>query len=220
MEVIEYEKDFYILDDGKVRAFLIIGGFRAILIDTGFEEDHIIEEVRKLTNKQVDVILTHGHRDHIGGLSSFRRCYINARDAHMISCPISITYLKNHDEISIGNYCFEILEIPGHTYGSIALYERKKKLLLPGDSVQIGPIYMFGQDCDLNLYIESLMKLKHLQDIEIILPSHHQHPLQREYIDYCLEDATALKNNQLVGVLHPHLPCHEYKGKHISFYYG
>ena len=34
MNVIEYDKDFYILDSGKVRAFLIVGESRAILIDT------------------------------------------------------------------------------------------------------------------------------------------------------------------------------------------
>ena len=36
MEVTEYTKDLYILDDGQVREFLTIGRNEAILIDTGF----------------------------------------------------------------------------------------------------------------------------------------------------------------------------------------
>lgn len=53
MDVKEFQKDFYILDDGKVRSFLIVGVLRAILIDTGFLEDHIIDEVQKITKKKL-----------------------------------------------------------------------------------------------------------------------------------------------------------------------
>ena len=48
MEVTEYAKDLYILDDGQVREFLIIGRNEAILIDTGFPETKIINEFRNL----------------------------------------------------------------------------------------------------------------------------------------------------------------------------
>lgn len=218
MEVIEYAKDFYILDDGEVRAFLFIGETRAILIDTCFEKDHIIDEVKKLTNKRIDVVLTHGDMDHIGGLADFQRCYIHMRDSHMIQCDISISYLKSKDEINVGNYCFEVIDIPGHSYGSIALLDRKKKLLLSGDSVQKGPIYMFGDHRNLDLYIESLKKLKRNYDIDMIIPSHHDYPIQKEYIDYCLQDAIALKNHQLKGIPHDCMPCYCYQGKYVEFY--
>lgn len=219
MDVKEFQKDFYILDDGKVRSFLIVGVLRAILIDTGFLEDHIIDEVQKITNKKVDVILTHGDKDHIGGLRDFKRCYIHPRDAHFIDYPLSINYIKEKDIFSIGDYCFEIIEIPGHSDGSIALLDRKKKLLLSGDSVQKGPIYMFGRHRHLDLYIESLKKISKYQDIETILPSHHDYPLSKEYISYCLQDAIALKNHELKGIQHPTMPCFHYQGKHIDFYY-
>lgn len=219
MEVIEYAKDFYILDTGRVRAFLIIGAMRAILIDTCFQEDHIIDEVKKLTNKRIDVVLTHGDFDHLGGLADFQKCYVHVKDSQMIHCDIAISYLKSRDEISVGDYCFEVIEIPGHSYGSIALLDRKKKLLLSGDTVQKGPIFMFGNHRNLDLYIDSLQKLKRISDIEVILPSHHVYPIGREYIDYCVEDALALKNNELEGIPHNHMPCSHYKGKHIEFYY-
>ena len=76
MEVTEYAKDLYILDDGQVREFLIIGRNEAILIDTGFPETKIINEVQKLTSFPLKVLLTHGDGDHCGGLDFKNVMYI------------------------------------------------------------------------------------------------------------------------------------------------
>lgn len=220
MEIIEYQPHFYILDDGQVREFLIIGESRALLIDTGFPNNHINEEVRKLTSKRIDVLLTHGDKDHCGNLFAFSRCYMHENDRCMIKEQISINYLDDSDEISIAGYCFHVIHIPGHTSGSIALLDKNKKLLLPGDSVQTGPIYMFGKHRNLDDYIDSLKKLKRMQrHINTIIPSHHQYPLNAEYISYCLDDALLLKEGKLQGISHPSLPCYEYQGEHIKFYY-
>ena len=203
MEVTEYAKDLYILDDGQVREFLIIGRNEAILIDTGFPETKIINEVQKLTSFPLKVLLTHGDGDHCGGLDSFQECYV-----------------KEKDLIEIGDYCFEVIEIPGHIYGSIAFLDIQKKLLIVGDIVQLGPIYMFGEHRNLDLYIHSLEKLNTYQNqIETILPSHNRYPLTKEYIGHCLSDARLLKAHKLLGVKHQFLPCREYRGKKISFYY-
>ncbi|MDB7092481.1 hypothetical protein PM724_00895 [Erysipelatoclostridium ramosum] len=122
--------------------------------------------------------------------------------------------------IEIGDYCFEVIEIPGHTYGSIAFLDIQKKLLIVGATVQLGPIYMFGEHRNLDLYIHSLEKLNTYQNqIETILPSHNRYPLTKEYIGHCLSDARLLKAHKLLGVKHQFLPCREYRGKKISFYY-
>ena len=39
----------------------------------------------------------------------------------------------------------------------------QKKLLIVGDTVQLGPIYMFGEHRNLDLYIHSLEKLNTYQ---------------------------------------------------------
>jgi hydroxyacylglutathione hydrolase len=219
MEIKCYE-DIYILDDGKVREFLIIGEDKALLIDTGFEYDHIYDEVKKITQKPIQVVLTHGDRDHCGGVESFECCYIHPDDSDLISDQTIIKKITAGDCIQIGQYTFEIIEIPGHTPGSIGLLDRKRQLLIGGDSIQVGPIYMFGKHRSLDTYIESLQKLiKEKDDIEVILPSHHRYPLTKDYIDYCLEDALALKNGQLPKKPHQTLPCYEYQGKYVQFYY-
>ena len=62
---------FYILDDERVRQFLIVGEDEALLIDTGFEDSHVYQAVRSITDLPVQVLMTHGDRDHAGGLKDF-----------------------------------------------------------------------------------------------------------------------------------------------------
>ena len=114
-----------------------------------------------------------------------------------------------------------MIEIPGHTYGSVAFVDWEKKLLLPGDSVQKdGPIYMFGEHRNLDLYLESQRKLLGIMDrIETVLPCHHDCPITPDYIGKNLQDAEALKNGLLPGEKHPFMPCRTYHGTWTDFYY-
>lgn len=218
MEIHPY-RDFYILDDGEVREFLFLDQERALLVDTGFPGTPLRETVRQITPLIPQVLLTHGDMDHTGALSSFPACYVHPADQPLISGGPPCQPLMAGDRFCIGTYCFEVLALPGHTPGSIALLDRAQKLLLSGDSIQKGPIYMFGAHRSLPLYIDSLRRLG--QDraaIDCILPSHHAYPLSASYIDYCLEDALALQRGQLTGTPHPTLPCRVYDGRHVQFY--
>ena len=79
---------------------------------------------------------------------------------------------------------------------------------------------MFGAHRNLDLYIESQRKLCALADqVETIIPCHHEYPIGPEYIGRNLEDAVALKRGDLRGEKHPYLPCRSYKGKWTEFYY-
>ena len=145
-------ENFYILDDGRVRQFLITGDDEALLIDTGFEDSHVYEAVRKITDLPVRVILTHGDVDHAGGLKDFWKCCLHKADWHLVKGDIELEPLSEGDVFVCGGYRFETIEIPGHTYGSVAFIDREKKLLLPGDSVQkAGPVFMFGSHRNLDL---------------------------------------------------------------------
>ncbi|MDR5658688.1 MBL fold metallo-hydrolase [Serpentinicella sp. ANB-PHB4] len=77
--------------------------------------------------------------------------------------PINFEYLEENDTLKIGNYTFEILNIPGHTPGHIALYEKEHKLFFCGDHIlgKITPnITFWGFDEEiLSVYFESLKKV-------------------------------------------------------------
>lgn len=219
MDIIPY-CDFYLLDDGEVREFLFLDRDRALLIDTGFPGTPLRETVRRITPLTPQVLLTHGDLDHTGTLSSFPSCYVHPADQPLISGGPPCQSLTAGDRFCIGTYCFEVLALPGHTPGSIALLDRAQKLLLSGDSIQKGPIYMFGPHRSLPQYIDSLRRLcAQRDDIECILPSHHAYPLPASYLDYCLEDALALQRGLLTGMPHPTLPCRVYEGAHVQFYH-
>jgi glyoxylase-like metal-dependent hydrolase (beta-lactamase superfamily II) len=44
--------------------------------------------------------------------------------------------LRAGDKLKLGKRQFEVLHLPGHTPGSIGLYDRSSRLLLTGDSIQ------------------------------------------------------------------------------------
>lgn len=212
---------FYILDDGRVREFLIIGEDEALLIDTGFEDSEVAAAVKNITDLPVKIIMTHGDKDHTGGLRDFGSCYLHQGDWHLVNDEIELHPICEGDIFTCGEYCLEAVEIPGHTYGSVAFIDWEKKLMLPGDSVQKkGPIYMFGDHRNLDLYLESQKKLCGLMDrVETIIPCHHEYPISPDWIEKNWKDAIALKNGELPGIRHPFMNCYSYQGRWTEFLY-
>lgn len=60
--------------------YLVEGSNKAALIDTGTGVGNLNEYIRKLTDKPIIVILTHGHVDHASGAASFNEVYMNHAD--------------------------------------------------------------------------------------------------------------------------------------------
>lgn len=88
---------------------------------------------------------------------------------------IKFVPLEEGDILKIGEYSFEIVDIPGHTPGHIGLYERKHKLFFGGDHVldKITPnITFWGFDKDiLSVYLDSLRKV-YEYDIDYLFTAH------------------------------------------------
>lgn len=74
------EENLYAFFDGHVRQFLLVGPDRALLLDTGYDRSHLGEAVRAVTDKPVQVLLTHGDPDHAGGLVDFDEAWLQERD--------------------------------------------------------------------------------------------------------------------------------------------
>lgn len=220
LEVKKFTENMYVLDESRTRAFLIVGNDKALLIDTLFADDNVLAEVQKITDLPIEVVITHGHPDHIGGIEYFTSCYIHEQDAYLLPEGIEAKTISEGDVISCGDYQFEVIEIPGHTYGSIALLDRSHKILISGDSVQPGPIVMFGDGTDIPAYIASMNKLMAYEDdIEFIFAGHHDYPVGSEYIRYAYEDAIALLEGRLSGTSTPAMGTTKnlYQGEHVSF---
>ena len=78
-------KTYAINEAGMAAMFLVVGAERALLIDTGVGMTDLKEVVASLTKLPYDVVLTHGHMDHIGGAAQFDEVYIHPADAGALS---------------------------------------------------------------------------------------------------------------------------------------
>jgi glyoxylase-like metal-dependent hydrolase (beta-lactamase superfamily II) len=74
--------------------------------------------------------------------------------------PSPATQLVEHgDVIDLGDRVFEVLHVPGHSPGSIALWEAKTGVLLSGDAVYDGPLVDDAYHSDLPVYLETMQRL-------------------------------------------------------------
>jgi len=109
------------------------------------------------------------------------------------------------DTITVGNYCLQCLETPGHSHGNMCLYEPQEKILFSGDHIlgDITPNIALNIDWSYNplkKYISSLEKIYNI-DVNLVLPGH------RSIISNCRQRITELinhhrqRNEEILAVL-------------------
>ncbi len=74
---------YAINEHGMDALFLLVGTEKALLIDTGTGVVDLPALLRSLTDKPVQVVLTHGHPDHAGGMGWFDQVYAHPDDFEM-----------------------------------------------------------------------------------------------------------------------------------------
>jgi len=115
------------------------------LIDTGMavDADTVISELEAEDIKigQIKrIIITHSHMDHTGGLKTLSelsgaQVYVHQADFDEIKDKVSagkLNALKDKDIIDMLGKT-EVIHIPGHTKGTIALYQENDRILFSGD---------------------------------------------------------------------------------------
>ena len=106
-------------------------------IDPG--EAQTVNHFLKAKNLNLDYILsTHHHFDHTGGNLKLKedwgcKIYGYKEDAKRI--PGIDMSLKEGDQVFVGQLCFEILCVPGHTLGHIAFWNKQNHILFCGDTL-------------------------------------------------------------------------------------
>ncbi|WP_099203488.1 MBL fold metallo-hydrolase [Miniphocaeibacter massiliensis] len=118
---------------------------KLILIDTSLKNcsNKIVKYIQNINKPLTDIILTHAHDDHIGGLYRIKNKYPNAKihigkneeELYKKQCLKKINETLKYNILSENNKIssLEIIETPGHTKGSISLYNTDYKILIAGD---------------------------------------------------------------------------------------
>lgn len=190
-EAIKLDETCWRIEENGVRAFLIVGSEKALLVDSGFGTGNMKEAAESLTDLPVMLVNTHADRDHVGCNRLFEKAYLHPseydRYHQSVGLDAPVEPLWEGARIDVGGRAFEVILIPGHTPGSIALLDEENKILIGGDSVQSGAIFMFGPGRNLSAYRDSMKKLNGMKPrFETIYPSHGTIPFQCDIGDFVI----------------------------------
>ncbi len=192
------------IEENGVRSFVVKGAEKTLLIDTGFGTGNLKEMVDNLSTLPVMLVNTHTDKDHIGCNALFEKAYMHPseydRYHHGLGAGQAVEPLWEGDRIDLGKRSLEVLFLPGHTPGSIALLDAENRVLFSGDSVQAGTIYMFGQGRNMQAYIESMTRLAAISDrFDTAYPSHGLIPIQSDIIEGLIAGAKRVLKGDIKG---------------------
>lgn len=204
-EIIKLNENTWRIEDGGVRFFLLEGRNEALLIDTGMNAPDAKETAQKITELPVRLLNTHADPDHISGNEAFVEFYMHEKEAENYYSHKKegrITPVSDGDIIDLGERKLKIIELFGHTQGSIAVLDIESKTLFGGDSIQDGRIFMFGERRNMKKYIESLESLwnNHKDEFDTVYPSHGTIPVGTELIPKLIDAAKKIYADEVVGV--------------------
>ena len=212
-----YKKTWY-FDDGGVRIFLAVGEEKALVIDTGMTGIDIHNAAKAVTDLPLVLINTHSDPDHTGGNSQFSEFMMHPSEMviyhNLFHQKGRIFPVFDKDVIDLGGRELEVVQVPGHTPGSITLLDKNERCLLGGDPIQIdGDIYMFGLHRDMEAYVFGLEHLlKRVAEFDWIYPSHMQLKVPASVIPELIQGAKDVLSGMISGTVR------EMHGKEIISY--
>ena len=210
---------------GAVFSYIVEGDDRALLIDTGFGLGPFRDYIEKrLQGKPYELILTHGHLDHAGGASQFEKVWMNEADLAIagkhtqkqmrkqfmersgfevkdedLAEPMEDGYLPlAYDQVfELGSESVEIVDLGGHTPGSIGALFRQERILLAGDACcSFTLLFGNGESLSISEYRDRLMKTwnRYNESFDTMIYSHpHNYggkEVMPEMIELCDEILT------------------------------
>lgn len=159
--------------------YLVEGDCEAIAIDTGYGAGNLRNFLEQLCGKPVrSVINTHHHFDHTANNCYFDRVYMAYESLPLVTRPFpsftGIDFPRNYntvvtndgDIIHLPGLELQIFKIPDHAPGSIAILDRKHRILFCGDEFMPGFKRLNGSA---KIFLRNMEKLiAHRKDIDIL----------------------------------------------------
>jgi len=190
--------------------YLVMGSHSALLIDTGcglFPLKPLIKDL--IGDKELFIINTHSHFDHIGGNHEFDSVLIHKKERKLISKPRDITFLRDspkeaikrfesknyilppakeiqqvidNEIINLGELSIKVIHTPGHSPGCISLLTNKNELFT-GDTAHYGMMYLTKKTFPIILSsISKLLDLFNNSKNIKIYPSHEEFAVGKELL--------------------------------------
>jgi glyoxylase-like metal-dependent hydrolase (beta-lactamase superfamily II)/rhodanese-related sulfurtransferase len=117
---------------------------------------------------------THTHADHLSDSAGWLRRGMPLWMGAATRCARPHRGLKDGDVVAIGKLEFKVLEVPGHTPDSVALYSARAGLVLSGDTLFAGGLARadFRGSDPARLFESVKRRLLPLPDATVLLPGH------------------------------------------------
>ena len=131
----------------------------ALVIDPGDRGGQIFEGLKQKGLRVEAILLTHGHFDHIWGVSELKRCsgapviaFEGERDvcedshanvSDQAGRPETVKadrYEKDGSILKLAGFTLRLIATPGHTHGSCCYYLEEERVLFSGDTLFAGSV--------------------------------------------------------------------------------
>lgn len=182
------------MDDGAyglgIASYALLCGEKALVYDTHISPAHAGRIRRHLAERgvrQIEVVLSHWHTDHIAGISAFADCTIIANPLTALAMIENEAALAAKDppihplvppnklfdnrlEMTVGSRTVHLLQFDIHSADGTVLWMPQERLLLAGDTLEDTVTYVSEPE-GIARHIEELGRLSVLP-VDRILPNH------------------------------------------------
>ncbi|MBR1781195.1 MAG: MBL fold metallo-hydrolase [Oscillospiraceae bacterium] len=149
------------IGDAGINLYLIAGSERAIMLDTGFGSFVGLRALAEgLCGLPTLLVHTHAHGDHTGSDHEWAEAWLHpgewARFRSDRGEGVRLLPLEDGQRFDLGGRTLEVIHVPGHSAGSVALLDRENRLLFSGDTVMTQPVFLFNPECSPADFLSSL----------------------------------------------------------------